>query len=70
MFPTDQASVNRNVKVKWDHQGVYRRFEVPLQSGYVTLMKKVNAVVPDFNDQLVWKGYFCYLSIKKATRRL
>lgn len=44
----------RIVKVKWNHDGVFRRFEVPLLSGFTVLMQKIRAVVPDFSERLAW----------------
>ena len=49
------------VKIKWEHHGAFRRFEVPLENGYEMLLKKVKVAVPDFQEQLAWKG--CYFIV-------
>ncbi|KAK6108723.1 Zinc finger ZZ type family protein [Brugia pahangi] len=44
--------------IKWDHFGVYRRFQLPMDvvgDLYRLLLVKINTVVPDFNGRLGWK---------------
>ncbi|VDN44337.1 unnamed protein product [Gongylonema pulchrum] len=60
----DASSIN----VKWDHLGVFRRFQIPLTDAsgrdmyaperdiYKELLAKINISVPDFNGKLGWKG--------------
>lgn len=49
------------VKIKWNHFGIYRRFQIPLTDDcdiYKELLNKIRAVVPDFAGRLGWKGSY------------
>lgn len=56
-------AANNIVNIKWDHFGVYRRFQLPtdvVDDLYQMLLVKINTVVPDFMGKLGWKGNFRY----------
>lgn len=54
-------AANSIANIKWNHFGVYRRFQLPVDvvgDLYLLLMVKINTVVPDFTDKLGWKGIY------------
>lgn len=56
-----KMAANNIINIKWDHFGVYRRFQLPLDAVgdlYRLLLTKINVVVPDFEGKLGWKGNF------------
>uniref|UniRef100_A0A915PU36 ZZ-type domain-containing protein n=1 Tax=Setaria digitata TaxID=48799 RepID=A0A915PU36_9BILA len=51
-------ATNDIVNIKWDHFGVFRRFQLPSNITvdlYQLLLTKINAVVPDFTGHLGWR---------------
>ncbi|KAM3716810.1 Sequestosome-1 [Dirofilaria immitis] len=52
-------ALNNMVNIKWDHFGVYRRFQLPMDAIgvnlYRLLLNKIINVVPDFMGKLGWK---------------
>ncbi|EJD76595.1 zinc finger protein, variant 1 [Loa loa] len=67
-------AANNIANIKWNHFGVYRRFQLPVDvvgDLYRLLLVKINTVVPDFMGKLGWKdedGDIIYFSTDEELR--